>query len=217
MPIPVSATNATRSAVAPRSGRTAAARTAITLSSDTRIVRGALRCEVRRGCWNVRDIGTSEKRPRKKFHASRNKSIRLLTRNAPQEDAHGDLSRRNTVGMDVDVATFEARAEEAERRIAALELKISEGATVPAAPAGDAAAGDEFKKKFYDQLVALRVELGKSRVERAAMIRQAEEDKAKIEMLEEENTKMSYRIKHLVRAVREEMAKKYPEAKNVDR
>jgi len=136
---------------------------------------------------------------------------------APQEDAHGDLSRRNTVGMDVDVATFEARAEEAERRIAALELKISEGATVPAAPAGDAAAGDEFKKKFYDQLVALRLELGKSRVERAAMIKQAEEDKARIEMLEEENTKMSYRIKHLVRAVREEMAKKYPEAKNVDR
>lgn len=215
MPIPVSATNATRSAVAPRSGRTAAARTAITLSSDTRIVRGALRCEVRRGCWNVRDIGTSEKRPRKISRPS--KSIRLLTRNAPQEDAHGDLSRRNTVGMDVDVATFEARAEEAERRIAALELKISEGATVPAAPAGDAAAGDEFKKKFYDQLVALRVELGKSRVERAAMIKQAEDDKAKIEMLEEENTKMSYRIKHLVRAVREEMAKKYPEAKNVDR
>lgn len=216
MPIPVSATNATRSAVAPRSGRTAAARAAITLSSDTRIVRGALRCEVRRGCWNVRDIGTSEKRPRK-FHAPASSKLRPLTRNAPQEDAHGDLSRRNTVGMDVDVATFEARAEEAERRIAALELKISEGATVPAAPAGDAAAGDEFKKKFYDQLVALRVELGKSRVERAAMIRQAEEDKAKIEMLEEENTKMSYRIKHLVRAVREEMAKKYPEAKNVDR
>ena len=131
---------------------------------------------------------------------------------APQEDAHGDLSRRNTVGMDVDVATFEARAEEAERRIAALELKISEGATVPAAP-----AGDEFKKKFYDQLVALRLELGKSRVERAAMIKQAEEDKARIEMLEEENTKMSYRIKHLVRAVREEMDKKYPNAKNVNR
>ena len=70
--------------------------------------------------------------------------------------------------MDVDIATFEARAEEAERRLATLELKISEGATVPAAPAGDAAAGDEFKKKFYDQLVALRLELGKSRVERAA-------------------------------------------------
>ena len=49
------------------------------------------------------------------------------------------------------------------------------------------------------------------------MIKQAEEDKAKIEKLEEENSAMSYRITHLVRAVREEMAKKYPEAKNVDR
>lgn len=136
----------------------------------------------------------------------------------PHKKTRAEISpRRNTVGMDVDVATFEARAEEAERRIAALELKISEGATVPAAPAGDAAAGDEFKKKFYDQLVALRLELGKSRVERAAMIKQAEEDKARIEMLEEENTKMSYRIKHLVRAVREEMDKKYPNAKNVNR
>ena len=65
--------------------------------------------------------------------------------------------------------------------------------------------------------MALRLELGKSRVERAAMIKQAEEDKARIEMLEEENTKMSYRIKHLVRAVREEMDKKYPNAKNVNR
>ena len=119
--------------------------------------------------------------------------------------------------MDVDIATFGARAEEAERRLATLELKISEGATVPAAPAGDAAAGDEFKKKFYDQLVALRLELGKSRVERAAMVKQAVEDKAKIERLEEANGKMKYRITHLVKAVRGEMEKKYPEAKNVDR
>lgn len=158
-------------------------------------------------------VKTSQKISRLLITAQKRSAAHL----APQEDAHGDLSRRNTVGMDVDVATFEARAEEAERRIAALELKISEGATVPAAPAGDAAAGDEFKKKFYDQLVALRLELGKSRVERAAMIKQAEEDKARIEMLEEENTKMSYRIKHLVRAVREEMDKKYPNAKNVNR
>ena len=126
-------------------------------------------------------------------------------------------ARENTVVMDVDIATFEARAEEAERRLATLELKISEGATVPAAPAGDAAAGDEFKKKFYDQLVALRLELGKSRVERAAMVKQAVEDKAKIEQLEEANGKMKYRITHLVKAVRGEMEKKYPEAKNVDR
>jgi hypothetical protein len=49
------------------------------------------------------------------------------------------------------------------------------------------------------------------------MVKQAVEDKAKIEQLEEANGKMKYRITHLVKAVRGEMEKKYPEAKNVDR
>ena len=211
MPIPVSETKATRSAEAPRLGRTTAARAANTLSRDTRVI---VRCVVKP---QTLALGTSEISAPRKPRTRRGSHSVLSEHGAHKNTRRESTARENTVVMDVDIATFEARAEEAERRLATLELKISEGATVPAAPAGDAAAGDEFKKKFYDQLVALRLELGKSRVERAAMVKQAVEDKAKIEQLEEANGKMKYRITHLVKAVRGEMEKKYPEAKNVDR
>ena len=96
-----------------------------------------------------------------------------------------------------DIAAFEARASEAERRLAALELKLMSGG------GGGGGGGDsDFKKKVLAQMLELRSSLGKARNETRAMEKAFEEAKENNAKLAEENAKLKYRIGHLVRHVK---------------
>ena len=98
-----------------------------------------------------------------------------------------------------DIAAFEARASEAERRLAALELKLMSGG----GGGGGGGGGDsDFKKKVLAQMLELRSSLGKARNETRAMEKAFEEAKENNAKLAEENAKLKYRIGHLVRHVK---------------
>ena len=97
-----------------------------------------------------------------------------------------------------DLAAFEARASEAERRLAALEVKLING--------GGGGNDSHFKTKVLSQMLALRVSLGKARVETQALEQAHAEVLEKNVKLEEENKKLKYRVTHLLRHVKADTA-----------
>ena len=98
--------------------------------------------------------------------------------------------------MSADLAAFEARAAESERRLAALEAKLINGG-------GGGGGGDsEFKKKVLAQMLELRASLGRARVETRALEKVHAEALEKNAKLQEENDKLKYRVSHLVRHVK---------------
>lgn len=102
---------------------------------------------------------------------------------------------------------FERRAQEGERRLAALEARLD--ALGGAAPAGGAAAAtsdEEFRQLVLQQLYALRDAMAKAKQEMAGL--EAERDAAKKEAAaaKEECGKLEYRVKHLVQSLKEQDA-----------
>ena len=98
--------------------------------------------------------------------------------------------------MSADLAAFEARAAESERRLAALEAKLINGG-------GGGGGGDsEVKKKVLAQMLELRASLGRARVETRALEKVHAEALEKNAKLQEENDKLKYRVSHLVRHVK---------------
>ena len=101
--------------------------------------------------------------------------------------------------MSADLAAFEARAAESERRLAALEVKLINGG----GGGGGGGGGDsEFKKKVLAQMLELRASLGRARVETRALEKVHTEAMEKNAKLQEENDKLKYRVSHLVRHVK---------------
>mmetsp|Transcript_38149 Transcript_38149/g.73167 ORF Transcript_38149/g.73167 Transcript_38149/m.73167 type:complete len:126 (+) Transcript_38149:207-584(+) len=94
----------------------------------------------------------------------------------------------------MDLSGFESRASEAEARLAALEAHIGGGVS-----GGDMAFRAEVLKELFD----LRTKLGSAKHQFDAVIAERDEAKAKIQFLEKNNEKLEYRVKHLVRALKE--------------
>ena len=94
-----------------------------------------------------------------------------------------------------DLAAFEARASEAERRLAALEAKLINGG-------GGGGDDSDFKKSVLAKMLDLRASLGKARVETQALEKAHAEALEKNAKLQEENDKLKYRVTHLVRHVK---------------
>lgn len=103
-----------------------------------------------------------------------------------------------------DLAGFEARASEAERRLAALELKLINGGGGGGGGGGD--SDSDFKKKVLGQMLELRSSLGRARVETLALEQAHAEAMERNAKLQEENTRLKYRVSHLVRHVKGDSA-----------
>lgn len=106
-----------------------------------------------------------------------------------------------------DLAAFEARASEAERRLAALELKlINGGGGGMGGGAGGGSGDSDFKKKVLAQMLELRSSLGRARVETQALEKAHAEAMEKNVKLQDENDRLKYRVSHLVRHVKGDSA-----------
>lgn len=102
-----------------------------------------------------------------------------------------------------DLAAFEARASEAERRLAALELKLINGG---GGGVGGGSSDSDFKKKVLAQMLELRSSLGRARVETLALEKAHAEAMEKNAKLQDENDRLKYRVSHLVRHVKGDSA-----------
>eukprot|EP00899_Mesostigma_viride_P021792 jgi/Mesvir1/29614/Mv21466-RA.1 len=96
-----------------------------------------------------------------------------------------------------DLATFKARADLAEARLAQLESAVAK------LEAGGDAGGDAATLATMDDLWQLRVLLGRARVERKELQEGFDKAQEEIQRLALENQKLKYQNLHLSRSLRE--------------
>ena len=96
-------------------------------------------------------------------------------------------------------AEFEARAADAERRLAAIELHLEAKQSCGSNTASSSDADAAFKRKVLRDMIDVRITLGASRAKAAAVERERDEAVAAVETLRAENEKLKYRVLHLVR------------------
>ena len=112
---------------------------------------------------------------------------------------------------DTSLAAFERRAAEAERRLAALELKLASPGGGGGGGSGGASGGDlrAYQKKVVAMLYDLRADLGRARATTNATERRCRSLEKDLEEARDVIQRKDYRILHLCRAYREAVKEKW--------